>query len=163
MAHMHSNFEESVLLSLEGCPKNITQEQIKEQLSDMECKLNIMIANYKRSGMGDGHPQHGTQVRHDGRCKDNVDGKDDQLDFQDGSNKASFLGPNHSHILYFWQLMEDNKLLGFCNVCLKNCGVSSEKSQICQGALICANSKYWQREKESKRQKKNGMKRFANI
>jgi len=95
-------------------------------LADVECKLNIMIANYERSGMGDGHLQcHGKQD--EVSLANSNDDNDDQLDYQEGSNKADFLGCNRPHILYFWQLMEDNDLLKKGNVHLKNCGVLSEK------------------------------------
>jgi len=116
----YSAFKDSILLSHDDCPENVMHEQVKGQLADTECKLNIILVNYKQIGMGDGHPQ----------CQNNLDNSnsdDDGLEFQDGSDKASFLGSYKPHILYFWQLMEDNHLLNNCNVCLKSSGVSSEK------------------------------------
>jgi len=51
---VHSNFNHSMLLSLDGCLQNVTSEQIKECFKDTETKLNIILAQYEQSGMGTG-------------------------------------------------------------------------------------------------------------
>jgi len=80
----YSVFKDSILLSLDDCPENVMHEHVKEHLADTECKLNIILANYEQSSMGDGHPQ----------CQNNSDNSnsdDNGLEFQDSSDKASFL------------------------------------------------------------------------
>ena len=50
----HSNFKHSMLLLLDGCPQDVSHEQIKEHFKDTEMKLNIILAWYKQSGMDAG-------------------------------------------------------------------------------------------------------------
>ncbi len=70
----YSAFKDSILLSLDDCPENVMHEQVKEHLANTECKLNIILANYEQSDMGDGHPRSQNS-------SDNSNSDDDGLDF----------------------------------------------------------------------------------
>ena len=132
MPYLHSAFKHSLELSLEGCPDDVTPEQVKERLSDSESKMNLILANYEQSGMGEGHKENNSDkisILSSGSTDSSTsDDNDNKLDFIDGNDKLNFLGLYWPHILYYWQLMEDNKLLKNCNVCLKSGGVSLKKA-----------------------------------
>jgi len=103
--------------------------------------------------MGDGHPCY---------CSDDSN-NDSGLEFQDGSNKASFLDNYQPHVLYFWQLMEDNGLLDNCNVCLKSAGVLSEYSDISSAtAVTCKCQAHFQKERE-RQEEENKIRKFVNM
>jgi hypothetical protein len=80
------------------CP--VTPAKIKEKLADVRAKLVVVISNWENSGNGSGQRS--------------IDDKDfgmycDMTLIDD--NRSNFLGTNKSHLLYFWQLMDEYSLL----------------------------------------------------
>jgi len=91
----------------------------------------IILAQYEQSGMGAGtlHAMQ-CQNKNDDHNSDDNSSDSDAVQYVDGCDKANFLDKYKPHILYYWHLMEDFKLLKHCNVCLKDGRASSNKVSV---------------------------------
>ena len=70
----------------------------------MFCQCIAAASDWEKSG-------NGTGMRHEG---DEEFGHAGEEHFADGDNRKNFLNGAKSHMLYYWQFMQDNDLLSHC-------------------------------------------------
>jgi hypothetical protein len=97
---LHADFADNIILWGNEA-LTVTPQKLKQKWSDVHGKLVIIVSNYDASGNGAGNrdqndPDHG-----------NVS----EFTLVDNMECQNFLGGNPSHLLYFWQLLEEHDLL----------------------------------------------------
>jgi hypothetical protein len=98
---LHDDFNRSIELLYINAPR-VTPQKIKEKMADIRAKLVIVIENWERSGNGNGMLS---------RNMDDPDyGNFEDCDLID-DNRANFLNGNKSHLLYFWQILDETQIL----------------------------------------------------
>jgi len=149
---------------LDRCPQNVTSEQIKEHFKDTETKLNIILTWYEQSSMGAG-TLHAMQHQNDNddHNSDNNSSDSDAVQYVDGSDEANFLDKYKPHILYYWHLMGDFKLLKHCNVCLKDGGALSDNVSVTSSNISQHTSKLCQKANKKRKCREKKQDAFQNL
>jgi hypothetical protein len=80
---------------------NVTPQKLKENWINVHGKLATIKKNYDQSGNGAGNC-HGDDPDH---------GPVSELTLANNTDGQNILGGNKPHLLYFWQILEDNNLL----------------------------------------------------
>jgi hypothetical protein len=97
---LHKDFEDHIFL-FGSTAINVTPQKLKEKWKDVRGKLSIIKNNYDQSGNGAGDC-HGNDPDH---------GPVEELTLTNNTDRKNFLGGNKPHLLYLWQILEDNALL----------------------------------------------------
>lgn len=99
-SELHEDFNYPIKLFHKDAPTPTTPQKIKEKIADIRARLVVVIDNWERSGNGGGN-----------RSIDDDDyGRINTMTLQD-DDRSNFLGGNKSHLLYFWQILEECELL----------------------------------------------------
>jgi hypothetical protein len=113
VSNIHSDFATEIDIGYEATIEYVraTPAKIKDKIAKMKTDLTIIIQNYERSGQGDG----GNLEEED---EDNVQEPREKADWgrlcgRTGAFDSldSFLGPNPSYLLYFWEVLDKTGLL----------------------------------------------------
>jgi len=117
----YSDFQISHDLSFAHCSGSLTSENVKNWFTDRKARLVKYIHRWEMSGNGDGQ-------RHEGDA--NFGNATEILKYMGGDNRAAFLGPEKTSMLYKWMMYEKYELLqNTCSILPKTMGASSTKDR----------------------------------
>lgn len=106
LTELHSDYRQSYVLDKTNTPIT-TAETIKKKAASVRAEILSVIDKWERSGNGSGQRadddhEYGSIIRGDGQqlwlCPGTT--LEHEPEFQDGDNRANFLGGQGSHILY---------------------------------------------------------------
>ena len=119
----HSDFAQAIDIGFAATSDFVraTPTKVKDKLAKMKSDLTSIITKWERSGQGEGGILEYLDDEDEGSCVVSETSHDDvrQEKFQWGRSKGrkgafdcreSFLGPNPSYILYFWDVLDQNDL-----------------------------------------------------
>lgn len=119
---LHSDFAQSYKLDKTNTPMT-NAETIKKKAASARAEILCIIDKWERSGNGSGQRAEDDHefgsIRRDGDQLWLVPGTTaEEPEFQDGDNRANFLGGKGSHVLYLWELLDQNQMLQTTITCL---------------------------------------------
>lgn len=110
---LHDDYLLPIDLPHEDAPM-VTAGKIKDKLSHARCELMKMIADWEKSGNGEGQRNEDSEdLGHivEGQRWYAPGSTEEEPEFVDGDNRKNFLRGRGSHLLYFWQIFDDNAIL----------------------------------------------------
>lgn len=115
LPNLHTDFAQSYRLDKTNTPVT-TAETIKKKAASARAEILCVIDKWERSGNGSGQrveddAEFGSIIRDGVQQWLRPGSSMDEPEFQDGDNRANFLGGRGSHILYMWELFDMNQML----------------------------------------------------
>lgn len=99
-SELHADFNQPIKILFKDAPTPVTPHKIKEKIADIQARLVVIIDNWERSGNGGGNWS----------IDDDDYGRISTMTLQD-DDRSNFLEGNKTHLLYFWQVLDETKLL----------------------------------------------------
>ena len=115
MPELNEKFRSPIRLALMIDEEEMTEVSVKNAYTDAKGKLNVAIANWKKSGNGKGN----IKARVNGLGYDNMDEEENHVTFVD-DDRFNFV--NQLHVAYFWSLCE---ITGLTQHISQNCSALS--------------------------------------
>lgn len=149
---LHADFNDEIELKFEPKYGEIMAEDVKNQLGNTRAILIKIIPNWEQSGKGFGAERSVKDVNH-GRITE-------EIIHEHGDRRANFLSGFKSHVLYYWDICDNQGILqNVLSVLDENVSADSDKPAATTAVVQSKRKKKGKSEDDIKEQSKERLER----